>query len=124
MPRDFFVTVEEDNEVIYITFLEPGTDKVLSIMWFFIDNDDMRCFYDHSDKGQELIMIKIRGIIIEEINRFLSPDVETEETEAFPITNKSFFDEDDFLERWTNYYYAILDSDEVRAEYLFPKELS
>lgn len=72
LPSDFKVDISIANDVVFVEFLDWKTSESLFFSFFFIDDDWHKSFDDFSEKGQELLLERLKDAIVNDISIFVS----------------------------------------------------
>jgi len=123
LPSDFKVDISIANDVVFVEFLDWKTSESLFFSFFFIDDDWHKSFDDFSEKGQELLLERLKDAIVNDISIFVSGKYEgVSEPEEPYYSYNGCLDIDTYMENWEAYYDLISDDEDILDEYTDPEE--
>ena len=123
LPSDFKVDISIANDVVFVEFLDWKTSESLFFSFFFIDDDWHKSFDDFSEKGQELLLERLKDAIVNDISIFVSGKYEgVSEPEEPYYSFNGCLDIDTYMENWEAYYDLISDDEDILDEYTDPEE--
>lgn len=123
LPSDFKVDISIENDMAFVDFIDFKSNVSLFYSFFFIDADKYKSFDDFSEKGQRLLLERLREAIVGDISTFISGKYEgvSEPDEPYYSIN-GCLDIDTYMEIWLGYYDLISDDDDILDEYSDPEE--
>ena len=114
LPSDFKVDISIANDVVFVEFLDWKTSESLFFSFFFIDDDWHKSFDDFSEKGQELLLERLKDAIVNDISIFVSGKYEgVSEPEEPYYSFNGCLDIDTYIENWEAYYDLISDDEDI-----------
>ncbi len=123
LPSNFKVDISIENDMMLVDFIDWKSNESLFFSFIFIDADKYKSFDDFSEKGQELLLDRLREAIVGDICTFISGKYEgvSDPDEPYYSIN-GCLDIDAYMEIWLGYYDLISDDEDILDEYTDPEE--
>ena len=123
LTQNFKLEINIERDVLFIKFYDEQSEELLFGTYEFVDwEEDFKSLDDFTEKGQELILERLREAIVTDVCAFVSGNYENLADPGIPYHSKNgCMDMDAYKQIWASYYTLICDDDDILDEYEAPE---
>ena len=123
LSQNFKMQISIENDILFIDFFDEKSEELLFGTYEFVDwEEDYKSFDDFTEKGQDLILERLREAIVTDVCAFVSGNYENLADPGIPYHSiNGCMDMDAYKQIWASYYALICDDEDILDEYESPE---